>query len=607
MRKDRGRDALAAGLTAAAAVMLVSCGEYLAWMRSGGSNEWRPVLDATLALAAAAGVLGAALGAAVPRFPAAWIALVPALALFGKNLFRVAGVPGKTGWAAAVLVTIVAAALLALAGRRRAPRLVLVAAAAVALAVAAVDHARSRPATRAVTQEGLPDVILLVLDTTRYDRLQVYGYDRPTSPRLVDFAAEAQVYEQAWSVAPWTPPSHASMFTGLLPAEHDVDGQGTAPPLPADLTTLQEVLQDAGYRTAGFPANVILTAPGWDQGFDVYRTSTFDGRHTLILQMNDLFRGRTEQERDDYRTVHVLDRMRTWWKANDGAPRYAFVNLMDAHRKYRPLDQDFAAFLPGVTREESDRIDAEFWKRFDPVEHRHDFDARELDILNRLYDAEIAGMDREIGRFLDWLAARGELDDTIFLVTSDHGERLGERGAIGHKLTQDPYLLHVPLIVRWPERLTPERVTRRVQLDGLPGYVLHLAGLPAPEAMAKNALHTQDRELVIGQLRYPAGVVDDLAKHYPGFDASRYQGDWVFVEDPDELCYELPFREQPADGVLTDFRADPQFTVDVSAEHPERAAAMRTMAEALPRFGVAEPWEPTDAELEKLKALGYIR
>jgi arylsulfatase A-like enzyme len=607
MSKDRGRDAIAAAVTAAAAVILVSGGEYLAWMRTGGENEWRPVLDATLGVAGGAALLGALLGRVLPRYAATTIALVPGLMLFGKNLFRVAGIPGKSGWAGAIVVTLAAAAVFALIGRRRAPRLILVVAAVAALAAAGVDHVRSLPPERPVTREDLPDVILLVLDTLRYDRLETYGYDRPTSPRLAELAEDAQVYEQAWSVAPWTPPSHASMFTGLLPAEHNVDGQGTSPPLPAELVTLQEVLGEAGYRTAGFPANVILTAPGWDQGFDVYRTSTFDGRHTLILLMNDRKRGRTEQERDDYRTVHIFDRMRTWWSANDGAPRYAFLNLMDAHRKYRPLDEDFVEFLPDVTREESNRIDAEFWKRFDPESHRHDFDERELDILNRLYDAEIAGMDREIGKFLDWLAERGELDDTILLVTSDHGERLGERGAIGHKLTQDPYLLHVPLIVRWPATLAPERVTRRVQTEGIPGYVLHLAGLPAPEAMAKNALHTQDRDLVIGQLRYPAGVVDDLAKHYPGFDASRYQGDWVFVEDADEFCYELPFREEPADGVLTDFPADPQFTTDVSAEHPDRVAAMRTMAEALPRFGAAEPWEPTDEELEKLKALGYIR
>lgn len=604
--KNRSRDALATGLTAAAAVILVSCGEYLGWAR-GGENEWRPVLDATLALAGGAAVLAAGLGATLPRVPASAIALFPALLLFGKNLFRVAGIPGKTGWAGAVVVTAVAAVLIAFAGRRRAPRIVLVALAAAALAGAAADHLRSLPAKPRVTRPDLPDVILLVLDTTRYDRLQVYGYGKPTSPNLVDFAAQAQVYEQAWSVAPWTPPSHASMFTGLLPAEHGVDGQGTAPPLPRDLTTLQGVLAKAGYRTAGFPANVILTAPGWSRDFQVYRTSTFDGRHTLILQMNALFRGRTEQQRDDYRSRHIFERMRTWWKANDDGPRYAFLNLMDAHRKYHPLDEDFARFLPGVTRAESDRIDAEFWKRFDAESHRHDFDERELDILNRLYDAEIAGMDREIGRFVDWLAARGELDDTIFLVTADHGERLGERGMLGHKLSQDPYLLHVPLIVRWPKELPPERIDRRVQLDGLPGYVLHLAGVPAPEAMARNALQTQDRELVFGQLRYPKGVVDDLAKHYPGFDASPYRGDWVFVEDPDELCYELPLRDPPAAGTLTDFRADPQFTRDVSAEHPQRAAEMRTVAEALPRFGAAEPWEPTAEELEKLRALGYIR
>jgi arylsulfatase A-like enzyme len=599
--------ALLAGLVAGLAVVLVSQGELAFWLFRGDASEPEPVLRATLVLAGAAGLVALLLGTFAPRFVATFVPLAGALSWLAATPMRLLGVGGTSGVAGAVVLGVTAAAGLAWVGRLRFAPAVLGAAAAAAMIAGANAGADSRAKPATPMREDLPDVVLLVLDTTRRDRLEVYGYERPTSPRLVELAARAEVYEDAWSVAPWTPPSHASMLTGLLPAEHGVDGQGTSPPLPEALETLPEVLAAAGYRTAGFPANAILTAPGWAAPFQEYRGANYGGKHSLVPWLNRFERGRTELERDDRRTIHLFGRTRNWWVEHDDGPRFVFLNLMDAHRKYHPTDEDFARFLPGVDRAEAERIDAEFWERFDAKRYQHDFNEHELDVLNRLYDAEIAGMDREIGRFTDWLAERGDLDRTIVVVTADHGERLGERGVIGHKLSQDPWLLRVPLIVRWPEKLAPARIGRRVQLDGLPGYVLHLAGLEAPPVMARNALHLQDRELAVAQLRHPKGVMEDLAKHIQGLDPSPYDGDWFFVADRQGYCLELPVREPSAPGRLTDSVRDPDFTRDVTAEHPERAAKLRAAAEALPRFGAPLDVELTPEMVENLRALGYLR
>jgi arylsulfatase A-like enzyme len=594
-------------LVAAFAVVLASQAELAFWLFRGDASEHGPVLRATLLLAGGTGLLALLLGSFAPRFLAAFVPLACALPVLAATAMRLLGIGGTSGLAGAIALGVAAAAATAWLGRLRAAPWALGATAAAALGLAAGWSAFTAPERPSVPRPDLPDIVLLVLDTTRRDRLEVYGYDRPTTPRLVGLAARAEVYEDAWSVAPWTPPSHASMLTGLLPAEHGVDGQGTSPPLPEALETLPEVLAAAGYRTAGFPANAILTAPGWSAAFQEYRGANFAGKHSLIPWLNRFERGRTELERDDRRTVHLFERTRSWWLDHSDGPRFVFLNLMDAHRKYHPTDEDFARFLPGVDRAEAERIDAEFWERFDAKRYQHDFSEHELDVLNRLYDAEIAGMDREIGRFTDWLEARGDLDDTILVITSDHGERLGERGVIGHKLSQDPYLLCVPLIVRWPAKLPAARIERRVQLDGLPGYVLHLAGVEAPPVMARNSLDQQDRELAVAQLRHPKGVMEDLAKHIADLDPSPYDGDWFFVADRQGFCLELPVRETPEPGRLTDTVNDPDFTRDVSAEHPERAARLRAAAEALPRFGAPLEVEQTPEMIENLRALGYIR
>ena len=395
------------------------------------------------------------------------------------------------------------------------------------------------------------------------------------------------------------------MFTGLLPGEHGVDGQDGAP-FAEGLETLGGVLGRSGYRTAGFPANPNLHAEGWDRDFDVYHPPWLVGPHTLLALLNRHWIGTSFEERHrapfewtaDRSTRRVFALARLWWRIHGDAPRFLFVNLLDPHYPYHPPEADRRRFLPDLSPEESYAVVQ------DVVHHTlaRDLSAEDARILRGLYDAEVVSMDREIGRFVEWLDARGDLDDTILVITSDHGERLGERGTVGHLLEMDQHLLRVPLLVRFPRKLPPGRIEARARLDGLPGHILGLAGVETPEAMARTPL--AGGALAVAQHRYFGWFVERLQKRSPGFDASPYRGDWTFVADPHYALLWAP-EQGAAAGRLVDFRADPDLARDLSAGRPEVLARLRAVAAGLPSFGAVEPRAPDAALREHLRALGY--
>lgn len=569
-----------ASIVVLATTMIVSGAEYLMWELLGEHNELAPLVLTTLVIAAvavpAAGLIarvwspfaGFAIGIAIAWAPFASVGVVHALS-FAAVFVAVSGLMWR-----ARLVTVVGIT------------------AAVCLAVGQ-HYYWSQHSEGDSENSALPDVVLLVMDTTRRDHLSVYGYQRPTTPNLERFAERAQVYDDAWSVAPWTSPSHASMFTGLLPAEHGVDG-ALAIPFPAGIETLPSVLSKAGYRTGGFPGNPNLFAAGWERGFDVYLPAEYQKNHTFIRVLNRLLR-RSRDPADHAMTDRLLTRARAWWMQNSEDPRFLFLNVIDPHSPYLPTHEHFEAFLPDTDREEALAVQGRM---------RPDGSAsppwteRELDILSRLYDAELADMDRRIGQFIDWLDARGELDDTLFVVTSDHGERLGERGLVGHSLVMDPYLLRVPLLVGFPAKLAPARISERVQLDGLAGYILDSAGVPS-EAMDGFI----ERRVSIAQYRPPKSIVDDMVEVDTSFDADKFHSDWCFVAS-DRFALEWSSVDEP---VLTDLDADPDFTNNVAADFPAEMRSLEVRARTLPRFADAETHDIDPGLADKLKALGYMK
>ena len=569
--------------------------EELAWRIAARPSETWALLAAMSGVIALAMVIVLLARSVMRGFLPVALAVLPAAFLSIHHVLRYRYLEEPAAALVALPLSLALAVVIAVIARRRIARLVLLpCVAAPWLVPTAVRYEHPVPA------RAFPDVILIVMDTTRRDHLSLYGYARSTSPNLEAVARDAEVYEDAWSVAPWTPPSHASMLTGLLPARHRVDGQAT-PPFPAGLTTLPGVLRRAGYVTGGFVANPELAEKGWARDFDDYRVPWYRGRHALILLLNRWREGSEDPWRTPFSSARTLELARRFWESHQGRPRFVFINLLDPHRPYNSQPKGGPSFLGEDDLRLAQRVDQ------NPISYhvKPGLSPQDARLLAGLYDGEIAAMDREIGAFLQWLRARGELDRALLVMTADHGERLGERGLVGHDLVMDPTLLRVPLLVRYKPVVAPARTLRRVQTDGLAATILELAGIPAPASMAP-PLDRQQRPVVVAQYQDPAWYVQKLKQRDPGFDGRPYAGDWTFAANQDFALVCSPNHAASSACLLNDLRHDPDWTRDVKEQQPEVWRELKGVADALPSFGRVEPHRADPELLERLRTLGYV-
>jgi arylsulfatase A-like enzyme len=543
-----------------------------------------PARDAVVVLAAALGaaLALAAAGAAADARAHGWIAagwwrLVAAVAW---DRF----VHALPATAPAALALVVSLRLL----RRRAPRvpdpsgpaalraaLVALVALAVLAGGAAVD--RLRPAAGS-------SLVLVSIDTLRADRLGAYGYALPTSPVLdARLAAAGTLFESVYSQSPKTTPSHMTLFTSLYPSVHGVElwsdgARGRA--LSPAAHTLAEVLKAAGFDTAAFTGGAnVHRSRGFDHGFDEYRHSG------------------------------QLARALAWLDARRGRRFFLFFHTYEVHDPYLPAEEWQAAFVDGrggrlletVARlrrnaggwERAHRL---FWESVTPG------DAADRRTLSRLYDAAIRTMDeRTLAPLLDRLEARGLADDTLVVLTSDHGEAFGEHGVFLH---DDLYAetLRVPLVLRLPGRVPAgRRVAERVGLLDVMPTVLELLGVPAPPGLQGRSL----APLVRGDA--PAEPAPPAVSEYSNptlgrtFESVRH-GDGAYIVDRGA--------EQ-----LYDLRTDPGEQRNLAPAAPPalgalRAALARWRAACAPlaaRLGPRGPGVAADAEtVRRLRALGYL-
>ena len=325
-----------------------------------------------------------------------------------------------------------------------------------------------------------PNVMLIVLDTVAAGHLGTYGYERDTSPRLDALASEGAVFVNNFSAAPWTLPSHASIFSGLHPNNH---GTGWEKPRLSDgiadveqqarydFHTLAEEMARLGYDTCGVSEKAWLSsASGLTQGFETYydysNPQLIDG--FLLRRVWDRYRhkiGCPAPKPFDKGGSGVVDKALDWLGGNrerdESRPFFLFMNLNEAHDPYEPPEEFWSAFLP-------EGVDIEDTKpptlRSDVLLHREvllgeaEISDEEMALYECLYDAEILYQDGLLGRLFDGLEGMGLKDDTLIIITADHGEEFGEiDGRVGHQLSLSDYLLHVPLIMRYPARIPAGR------------------------------------------------------------------------------------------------------------------------------------------------------
>ena len=323
---------------------------------------------------------------------------------------------------------------------------------------------------------GAPNVLLIIWDTARAASLSLYGAPFNTTPVLDSLARHGATFDEAYATSSWTLPSHASMFTGAYASETATD---FAAALPPGRPTLAEVLRARGYVTGGFTANLMATRAesGLSRGFiryddfvpslrEVLHSTPYTQADIGVVVLELLYERRygrlwTELKRASFetnftvnshevrRTPHVAAAFQAWRASlPPGRPYFAFLNFFDAHDPYRPPPEDVAAV--GDTARTA---------------------------LAR-YHGSLHYVDRHMGTMLRELAREGGLDNTIVIVTSDHGEQFGEHGLTLHGNSLYRQAVHVPLVVVYPPRVPAGvRVAAPVTLRDLPATVLDLAGI----------------------------------------------------------------------------------------------------------------------------------
>ena len=551
-------------------------------------------------------VLAVALAGAAPlrERPRAF-ALIAAAAVCGAfrvwpRLRDVLDLPRSGIQEVVVFAACVSAALGWSALRRRRSRslpsevaMALIALAAVTIAVSAEDvyHA-ARPATLPARVEpataARPSILLVVLDTVGANRLSIYGHSRPTSPalqRFLDVNERAVLYPLAFSTAPWTAPSHASLFTGRIASDLGLDFARWAWPRLRQ-RTLSQSLHDQGYRTAAVVANPMLTH--WTDilgGFEL--VVRWRPLHLLRLSPGEALRARWIPRLADRATKPtagaetvnraVLDLVA---QCDDG-PCFVFANYMDGHLPYTPVSPFAGMWANGmsaVERNAGDRRKAE------------------LELAAARHDEAIAGLDHALGELLDRLASSGVLDRWWIVITSDHGEAFGEHGYSQHGKSLHVEQTKVPLLIVPPRG---DRLTARHDAVSLIDVATTIAALGGVDRFGDG-----------DDLRGPAAAARPARMEAAERKGSR-DGPVPFSRAV--VVGRRHLIEWTERSELYDLEADRVQRQDLAAAAPEEVDRLRLL---LPRglegeAAVAHDSEKPEDELDdaarrELRALGYL-
>jgi len=435
-----------------------------------------------------------------------------------------------------------------------------------------------------------PNIVIVVLDTVRLDYTGPGGTGADLTPALDKLAEEGTVFTRAWSNAPWTPPSHASMFSGLLPSSHRCTGRNYD--FLSGEPTFAELLGESGYETIAFFSNPCLTdrMTGMLRGFETRHVEA--GRGTEILARVDQGGGRT------------VENISTWLGGrSDERPFLMFVNLLEAHLPFHPPVDYRQARLPDIPRD---------YMVTTSMAHElnaglHADGSIDFDRVGRLYGGDVNTADRYLGEVVRLLKESGVYEDAVVVVTSDHGENLGDHGFMAHQFGVFPSLIDVPLVVRAPELLPPGARDDPVMLTDIYDTVLDAAGIDSgPETPHSRSLFDGPAAASRPQIAEYAGANPALVKHLrylnPAHDTTRQEAAFAKVRiDSLELTVGSDGSEE-----LYDLKNDPGREVNLAPSNP---AVVSTLLEVLPSMRRTDGVEiEIDEEMrEWLRSLGYIR
>ena len=399
-----------------------------------------------------------------------------------------------------------------------------------------------------------PNVILITLDTVRADRMGFLGAKLGLTPHLDALASESVVFEHAYSQAPITPVSHATILTGTYPQYHGIRNFGDR--LPPSVPFLPDILHGQQYQTGAFVGSIILDpkngfASGFERGFDVYNA----GFHR---QKTGERREASMQRRGEVTLGFVLE----WLGQNKDGPFFLWFHLWDAHDPYNPPEP--------------------FRSRFP----------------NAPYNGGIAYVDDTVGKLIDYLKSQGLFDNSVIAIAADHGESLGEHGELTHSIFLYDSTIHVPMLLKLPgNRFAGQHVKATASLVDLAPTVLDALGQKPPPAMQGHSLLP-----LIGNPNAenrPSLATGDHSERSFGWSAlvSLRAGNQLYVRAPTPELYDLA--------------SDPGEKKNVNLDRRATAARLAVQLDGfVKRVSAGAPGALQDGldekSREKLSALGYV-
>ena len=370
-----------------------------------------------------------------------------------------------------------------------------------------------------------PNVILISIDTLRADHLSCYGYQRRTTPNIDRLAEDAVLFENAYSTAAWTPPAHASMLTGRYPSFHGVVDTGR---LGREIPTLAEALRAGGYRTAGFVNNSqVGELVGLEKGHEAF-VEVWKGTAGMSL----LRRGMDYLVRNAKDRVgladHGADRtnrlVRSWLREKGDQPFYLFIHYIEPHNPINaphPFKNKFREH-PDNRNIDRKKLDCVADNPLNCYTRGIRLNADEIAALKALYDGEVNYIDHKLGELLDYLKKERIYDNSLIIVTADHGEHFGEHDLYSHVASLYEPILRIPLIIKYPEGFHRQtRVAELVQLVDIFPTVVETAGLDRKfgEGVQGTSLVKTD-----SNGRYHDFIVSEWEGRVPHFVQKRMNG-----------------------------------------------------------------------------------
>lgn len=429
------------------------------------------------------------------------------------------------------------------------------------------------------------NIILIILDTVRADKLGCYGDFSGLTPQIDEFAAKAVRFERAFSHAPWTLPSVASIFTSQYPNQHGAGGQlGSFTKLPDDAVTIAEIFKKAGTETAAI-INVLFMSEKFGM------TQGFDSVDTVMPKANVYMRKASQTTKA---ALKWLDRPKT-------KPFFLLVHYFDPHLTYdppQPFRRQFAA------PQDADTNDFIFGTTANMVQYRQglsNLGGETIARLEKLYDAEVAYLDCEVGNLLNGIYKRGLDENTIIIITADHGEEFFDHKSFEHGHTLYHELLHVPLIIKVPgtdKNQTQKVVKSTVRLIDIAPTLCELTGIaPGKEFMGKDLV-----PLIKGQKENSRPVLSQAPMWVWGNESFAWQKDG----------FKLIYNSAGGSPMLFSVTEDILEQNNLVESHYGLYRKMMQDADLILRSlqrqknNLQTPDLSTD-DIERLRSLGYIR